>query len=453
MAMFDQKTALGICQQAIEKLSGKQAEALLYVLDKKLTRFANSTIHQNVAERNALLQLKVVDQGRIGTAVTNRLDEEGISQVAAQALDIATQAAEDPEFAGFAEPAEVVDLDSVDPDTAEQSPDVRAEAIRAVCEIAIAEDCQAFGAYSISHKSSAMLNSNGFSAYQAGTTADFQIVVRQNGSSGWAQNSSWRASDLDVNSLGQEALGKALRGVDARLIDPGEYTVVLDPYATQDLLTMLDIHGMGAQPYLDRRSWMNDRVGESVMSDKVHIWDDPLRLDFPPSPFDDEGTPKRRTEIVTAGVIEGPVHDRRTAMKANVSSTGHALPPFVAPWARSYGPLALHLVMKEGEDATDELIRSTNKGLYITRFWYTRLVHPRDCVITGMTRDGVTMIKDGELTFPVKDLRFTQSYVDALANVHAVGSETRTLLEFENLMATRAPALKIDKFRFTGSTV
>jgi predicted Zn-dependent protease len=120
---------------------------------------------------------------------------------------------------------------------------------------------------------------------------------------------------------------------------------------------------------------------------------------------------------------------------------------------RSLGPLATHLFMAPGRASTEALIQSTERGLYITRFWYTRLVHPRDCVVTGMTRDGVFMIEGGRLTQPVKNLRFTQSYVEALANVAAIGSETRLLIGEFGGFATRAPALKINHFKFTGSTV
>jgi predicted Zn-dependent protease len=116
------------------------------------------------------------------------------------------------------------------------------------------------------------------------------------------------------------------------------------------------------------------------------------------------------------------------------------------------GPFATNLFMAPGEASLEEMIRSTEHGLYITRFWYTRLVHPRDCVITGMTRDGVFVIEKGEVAYPVKNLRFTQSYVNALADVEAVGRETRLLMEDPGGLVTRVPALKISRFRFTGRT-
>jgi predicted Zn-dependent protease len=159
--------------------------------------------------------------------------------------------------------------------------------------------------------------------------------------------------------------------------------------------------------------------------------------------------PKQRVDIVQKGVVTNPVHDRITGRKMDQTSTGHAL----LPTLRSFGPMATNLFMAPGASSIKEMIRSTRRGLYIGRFWYTRLVHPRDCVITGMTRDGVFVVKDGELAYPVKNLRFTQSYVDALANVDRVGRDTRLLTNEFGGYAARVPALRINGFCFTGSTV
>jgi predicted Zn-dependent protease len=212
---------------------------------------------------------------------------------------------------------------------------------------------------------------------------------------------------------------------------------------------MLNYYGMSGQTVLEGRSWMNDRLDQKIMNELVHIWDDGLDPDGVPIPFDFEGVPKKRVDIVVEGTVKGPVHDRLTARKMGQTSTGHALPPTM----RSIGPTANNLFMASGTASTAEMIRSTKRGLYVNRFWYTRLVHPRDCVITGMTRDGVFFIKDGELAYPVKNLRFTQSYVEALASVETVGRETRLLMSEFGGQTTRAPALKIMSYNFTGSTV
>jgi predicted Zn-dependent protease len=214
-------------------------------------------------------------------------------------------------------------------------------------------------------------------------------------------------------------------------------------------MNMLNYYGIGAQALLEGRSWMNDRLGEKAMSHLVDIWDDGIDPTGMPTPFDFEGVPRQRVDIVQQGVVKGPVYDRITAGKMGETTTGHALPPTM----RSLGPIATNLFMAPGSSSTEEMIRSTQHGLFISRFWYTRLVHPRDCVITGMTRDGVFLIQDGELVYPLKNLRFTQSYVDALANVEMVGSETRLLVSEFGGLATRVPALKINGFNFTGSTL
>jgi PmbA protein len=294
-------------------------------------------------------------------------------------------------------------------------------------------------------------NSQGAFATHNFTLADFQTVVMAEEASGWAHASAWRASELQVESLAREAIAKAERGASPRQIPAGEYAVVFDPYVTQDLLAMLNYHGMGAGTVLEGRSWMIDRQGKSVMSPLVTIWDDGCDPSGMPLPFDVEGSPKRRVDIIKQGVIIGPVYDRYTAGKTGAENTGHAVSQQMRAWG--YGQLALNLFMEPGSVTTEEMIRNTQRGLYVTRFWYTRLVHPRDCVVTGMTRDGVFMIEAGELAYPVKNLRFTQSYVEALAGIETLGQESRQVHEEFSNTTLCVPALKIEKFNFTGTTV
>jgi predicted Zn-dependent protease len=193
---------------------------------------------------------------------------------------------------------------------------------------------------------------------------------------------------------------------------------------------------------------MNDRIGKQVFSPEFSIWDDAFDPTGIPIPFDFEGTPKKRVDIVRDGVVLGPVYDRKTAKKEGLESTGHGLPPN----SRGYSPLAMNLFMATGNANIEDMIKTTKRGLYITRFHYTRPVHPADCVVTGMTRDGVYWIEDGEIRYPVKNLRFTQSYVEALADVEAIGGET-ILLSAMGVVAARVPAIKLKHFKFTGSTV
>jgi predicted Zn-dependent protease len=385
----------------------------------------------------------------MGLATTNRLDRDGLDKLVERARANGNVSPEDPDYPGLPEPASYAAVDGFDQFTAEYSPEARARAVGEICRLTAEKGLNGSGVFSTGTNEVVVANSQNVFAYHCGTNADFQTVVISEDSSGRGQGSEWRVDNIPVESLGLEAIKKAEDGRNPRRVDPGEYTVVLTPYATEDILNMLNYYGMGAQPLLEGRSWMNDRLGEKVMSQLVDIWDDGVDSAGVPMPFDFEGVPKRRVNIVEEGVVKSPVFDRITAKKMGEETTGHALPPTM----RSFGPLATNLFMAPGRSSTEEMIKSTGRGLYVSRFWYTRLVHPRDCVITGMTRDGVFFIENGELAYPVKDLRFTQSYVEALARAEIVGRETRLLVSEFGGQATRVPALKINQFNFTGSTV
>jgi predicted Zn-dependent protease len=259
--------------------------------------------------------------------------------------------------------------------------------------------------------------------------------------------SAWKADDLNVSMLGNEALEKAALGHNPRSVEAGMYNVVVDPYVTEELLLLLNYHGMGALEVAEGRSWMNELTGKQALSEQVTIWDDGLDPQGLPMPFDFEGTPKQRVMIVQNGVVAGPVYDRSTAARLGKTSTGHAMPPTF----RRTGPLASNLFMAGGDATMDEMIRSTEKGLYISRLWYTHLVSSQGCLVNGMTRDGAFLIEKGKIRYPVRNLCFTQSYVQALANVEMVGKETRLLGSTLGGMAVRAPALKIGKFNFIGT--
>jgi predicted Zn-dependent protease len=448
--MLGENKAKNLCKGVLGRAREGAAEVFLSVEDQQLTRFANNSIHQNVAELNLTLTVKAHLGKRNGLATTNRVDVDALDTVVERAFANAQASPENPDHPGISEPAEYQMVRSFDEVTAAYTPVERAEAVGGVCSLAKAKGLNAFGAFTTGVHEVAVANTGGVFAYHAATNADFQTVVMDEGdASGRAHQSGWRVEDIPVEVLGIEAISKTEMGQNPRVIDHGEYTVVLDPYVTQDLMSGLNFYGMGAQSVQEGRSWMIDRMGKQAMSPQVSIWDDALDPNGTPIPFDFEGTPKRRVDLVKEGVVIGPVYDRTTAYKENKTSTGHALPPTF----RFFGPVATNLFMAPGEMGVDEMISSTERGLYITRFWYTRLVHPADCVVTGMTRDGVFMIEDGEITFPVKNLRFTQSYVDALAGVEAVGEETHLLGGDFGGFCMRVPALKLRSFNFTGSTV
>ncbi len=447
--MIEEKEARIISDGILKRCKGEAAELTLMFNDASLTRFANNIIHQNVAERDAEVTLRCFIGKQIGTASTNRMDEAGLDELVRHAKANAAASPEDPNYPGLPEPEAYQHVTTWDQNTADYSPEKRARAVGAVCQMAVEKSLNSSGAFSTGSTALVVANTQGVFAYQTQTSADFQTVVMSDDSSGRSQESAWKVDELNVEALGKEAIETAAKGHNPRKIDPGEYTVIFEHYVTEDLVSSLNFYGMGAQAVLEGRSWMTDRIGQQLMSPLVNIWDDGMDPLGVALPFDFEGVPKQRVDIVKQGVVLGPVYDRYSGAKMGKPSTGHATPINF----RGFGPLAMNLFMATGDATIEDMIASTKRGLYINRFWYTRLVHPHDCVITGMTRDGVFMIEDGEITYPVKNLRYTMPYVQALANVEAVGKASHLLVGDFGGLGVRVPGLKIKGFVFTGSTV
>jgi predicted Zn-dependent protease len=451
--MLGENEAKKICNQVISLLGKDAGEVMLRIDDEYLTRFANNHIHQNVSERNTRLMVKAHLGKSIGMANTNRLDTKALEEVVARAKTSAKASPDNPNYPGLPRLGKYQLVQAFDEITASCSPQERAEAVGKVCAQAKEKDLKAFGALATGTNEIAVANTEGVFTYHIGTRTGFSTVVMETDgdASGWAQRTAWRFEDIPVAELGAFAIKKVEMGKNPQDIEPGEYPVVLDPYATNDLVMQLNMHGMGAQAVQEGRSWMVNRIGKKVFSPTVSIWDDGSDPNGVPMPFDYEGIPKQRVDIVKEGVVIGPVYDHATAQKDGKASTGHKLPP--EGFISKLTPIASNLFMAPGESSVEDMIALTKRGIYITRFWYTRVVHPSDCVVTGMTRDGAFLIEDGKIASALKNLRFTQSYVDALAGVEALGKETHLLTASSGRIPVRVPALKLKSFNFTGQTV
>lgn len=451
--MLEERGMRDLLQGALRHVDADvdEAEVIARSQDGALTRYANNEIHQNVRDADVEVTIRTVVGRQTGLAVTNDTSDDGVRRVAGQALAHTRANPENPDFPGLAAPdvGEAANVAAFDEPTADCPPPRRAEGVATVCRLAQERGLSAYGAFRTGTVETGYANTHGLERYHPQTYTDIQAVAAGEDGSGRAQATDWQVDSLEVATIGREAVEKAGKVQNPQAVDPGTYPVVLDPYATNDILSMLNLGGMGAQAVQEGRSWMNDRIGTEAMSPRVAIRDDGTDPAGLPLPFDFEGTPRQPVPIVEAGTVCGPVYDRTAALKDGATSTGHALPPEL----RTIGPLAGHLVLEPGDSTVEAMIESVDEGLYITRFWYTRLVHPRDCVVTGMTRDGVVKIENGKLTHPVKNLRFTQSYVDALNRVQAIGADPRPLMNPFLGGANRVPAVLIDGFRFTGRTV
>ncbi|MGC8837366.1 MAG: TldD/PmbA family protein [Anaerolineae bacterium] len=434
-----------VARQVLSASQADQTEVVLWAQDQALTRFANSSIHQNVAERNVQVRVRAVVGRRTGVATGNDLRPEALERLAETALRLARLQPENPEFTSLPEPSPAASVEALDEETLAFTPEDRAKGVAAICRLAAEDGLAAFGAFSTGTVELAVCNSLGVAAYFPTTAARLILVVMGEGTSGHAEVAAWQVRQVDVEALAREAIGRARLARNPRDLPPGRYPVVLNTYAVADILETLGYLGWGALAYQEGRSFVSGRLGERVASPLVSVWDDGLDPSGLPLPFDFEGVPKQRVDLLREGVALGVVYDTFTAGREGRRSTGHALP---AP--NPEGPMPGHLFMAPGKATVEEMVRSLDRGVFVSRFHYTVPVHDQKTVVTGMTRDGTFWVEGGEIAYPVKNLRFTQSYLEVLARTEQVSRETR--LVPGHFGGVRAPALLATEFLFTGAT-
>jgi predicted Zn-dependent protease len=450
--MLGEQGARGVLEQVLRWSDAHETEAVLTTSSEALTRFAHNSIHQNVAEADAELQVRLAYGRRVGVASTNDLRPAGLQRAFAAARDQARHLPEAAEWPGLPDPAELpppeaAPAQAFDPAVPAASAESRAAAVGAICDQARAGGLLASGAFGTRYGETAVLNSHGLFAYAPATEVDLTFVVEQPSerASAYAQIAGWQLNQLDAPALAADACRRAHDARGPRRVPAGEYPVVLEPYAVVTLLEALSEAGMGALAVQEERSWMNGRFGQRCLAPELTIWDDAFDPHGLPQAFDCEGVPKRRVPIVAAGVPTSPVYDRLTAAREpGRFSTGHAQPYDAEDWD---GPLPENLVIAPGDQSVTGLIAGIEQGLYITRLWYVNLVSPHDCAVTGTTRDGVWWIEAGQLAYPVENLRLDQPLVQALAGVRGLGRERRTVTGFFGGVH-RVPALALDRLCF-----
>lgn len=425
---------------------GRQVEVVVVATDGQLTRFANNEIHQHVAERDAMVHVRVAMGQKVGTASANGLDDETLRRVVEQAATVAALQRENPGFPGLPGPFRVqARPEAYRESTAAATPEARADLVRQVVMTAQGAEFVAAGACSTTLTEVALANSLGSFAYEPRTHARLLAVVTGETSSGYGLRQGTDFAALDAAAVAEEATGKAERGRDPEDLEPGEYDVVLEPYAAEDVIRFVAGLGLQGRAVQEKTSFATGKLGERLLSERLTLRDDPSAAAGLARSFDAEGVPKRPLTLVNAGVVEAVTYDSLTAAKAGAQTTGHAL-----LGAAFFGPVATNLVVQPGPQSREELIGAIDRGLLVTRFWYTRPVHPLSVAVTGMTRDSTFLIEGGKVTRPVKNLRFTQSYVEALRNLLGVGAEP--LLAGDQGAPILTPALAIGQFRFTGKS-
>src|SRR5712692_6155938 len=391
-------------RKVLKYSTADETEAIISWTSYSLTRFANNTIHQNVAEETSGISVRAVVEGRMARASTNRTDEASIRQACEGALTLARLRPPDTDLLRMQGASTYRSVERLDDETRELSPFKRAETICKVIERAEKDGLTAAGVFSSGMAGSAIFNSRGVRAIHEETIAEFSVTMLGESSSGWAKKTSPRWSELETDLLADRAARKALESRDPREIPPGKYTVILEPAAVLDLLGFLVL----------------DFVGQKLFGENVSIKDDVYHPLQSGAPFDGEGAPRRRVALVERGVVKNLVYSRQTADKVGAEPTGHGF-----PLPNEYGEAPVNIVM-EGEKSTmEDMIRTTPRGLLVTRLWYIREVDRYQKILTGMTRDGTFWIEDGKLQYGIKNLRFNQSILEMLAQVEMMGVAQR----------------------------
>jgi PmbA protein len=443
------KDKLGrIANRVLGFSSSDQTEVLIFGQDEHLTRFAASTIHQNVSETNVTVRVRVVRGRKVGVASGDDLTDEALRKIVESAETVASFQQDNPDFRALPEAQPVQELEACSEATAACTPLERAKGVATICALSREHGLEAAGAFSTAVEEVMVANSLGVSAYHGNTIAHLVTVVMGDTASGYAAAADVDVSALDPEAVGRVAVGKVLRGRHPTDVEPGVYTVILEEDAVADMLDTLGYLGFGALAVQEERSFMNGHFGDQITGGDITIWDDGFDPRGLVMPFDFEGVPKQRVMLIEKGVAKGVVYDSFTAGREEGKvSTGHSLP---AP--NTFGPTPLNLFMAPGQATKQEMLASTERGIWVTRFHYTNPVHPVKTVLTGMTRDGTFLIEHGQITRPLKNLRFNQSILEAFSHAEMLGSELKLVKSDWGSSGTCVPAAKLHEFRFTGTT-
>ncbi len=405
-------------------------------------RYARNSVSTSGESNNLALAVTSVFGKRSGTATINEFDDASLEKTVQRAEEIARLAPENPEYMPMLGPQTYLSTNPYSESTAKIDPDYRAKAAFDSLDPCRKKNLTAAGYLEDTTGFSALGNSKGLVAYNKSTSVDFTITVRTADGlgSGYAIRDVTDVSKLSTKDATEIAMQKALASVTAKALEPGKYTVILEPAASVDLLQNM-MGSMDGRSADEGRSFLSKkgggtRLGEKLFDERVTIYSDPTNLEIPTPAFGGggggrfgggaDGRPQEKVTWVDKGVVKNMYYSRFWAAKKGVAAT----PPPAA------------FIMAGGNQSLLDLIRSTEKGILVTRLWYIRAVDPQTLLYTGLTRDGTFYIENGQIKFPVKNFRFNESPVIMLNNLEAMGKPVR-------IGGNLIPPLKIRDFTFS----
>ncbi len=465
--MLDRDQAGDIFDKLRRLSQADEIELLISGGRSALTRFANNTIHQNVAEEAYHISVRSAFGNCTARASTNKHDDDSLRRVVQSSEALAKVQHPDPDLLPMPTKEEVAaaNVDCGDgmvsryfEATARLTPQDRAQGVASMVNVAKKHNLAAAGIFSSAEIVEGIFNSKGVAHWYEQTLAEVSVSMIGSSSSGWQKANSPDMARLDPARLAEVATVKAIESKDPRELPAGKYTVILEPAAVLDIVGFM-FWDFGGSALLEQRSFLNDRIGTQLFGENITVWDDvyhPLQAGVP---FDGEGMRRQRLKLIESGVVRAVTYSRSSAKRMQASEmagkigqvrpTGHG---FTLP--SEIGEAPLNIVFAgppEGESRTmEQMIAATERGILVTRLWYIREVDPYEKILTGMTRDGTFLVEKGKVVCGIRNLRFNESLLQMLQNVEVMGIPTRSCGEESFDMV--APAMKVREFNFTETT-
>jgi len=440
---------LDILTQAVKWSNADQTLVCCYSTMMRVTRFRNFRIHQDIEESGVEILFKVDLDGKIGVSSTGSLKPDDLREALKTASHIARVSPKPKIKAKFPSGEIVPPVTTYYQETVDPLFDRRIENITRTFDAVKKHDLRLAGSFMTGEEEMAVVTSYDDARYQASTVSVLKLIAMDETSSGFGGQVSRNVAMINWENTLEEAVRKCLDGKNPQQIELGRYDCLLEPEAVGEIMQWLGYIGFGAKQFYEKTSFLSDRIGDKIMSDKVTIYDDGFHPETIVYPFDFEGTPKKKVMLIENGIAKGVVYDSHYGSLYKKESTGHAPLP-----DETEGPLPLNLVMEPGEVSIDEMRKSMTKGISVTRFHYVNgLLEPKEALMTGLTRDGTFLVEDGKIKKPLKNLRFTESILRAFSNIKSISKERKLISDPAQEMGSYiVPAVLIKDFTFTGIT-
>ena len=439
MAIMSEDECRALLKKVLSYSKADECEVSINGSDAGNIRYARNTVSTSGSISQTSLAISSAFGKKLGVVTTNSYDDASIEKAVKRSEELAKLAPENAEYVPFLGPQTYAPRSKTFvPETAGMTPKQRTDMVAQSLQVSKDNNLTAAGFLQNSAGFSAMMNSHGLFAYNTSTDISFSVTLRtaDGQGSGYSTKDFNDVSKMDTLSFSKIAAQKATRSAGAKAIEPGKYTVILEPAAGIVLLEQL-YGGLDARNADEGRSFLSKpggktKLGEKLVDERINIYSDPSHPDLPTSSWSGDGRPQEKISWIEKGVVKNLMYSRYWAQKQGVKAV----------------PYPDGVIMDGGTESIEELIKGTEKGILVTRLWYIRPVDPQTLLFTGLTRDGTFYIENGQIKFPIKNMRFNESPVIMLNNLDALG-KTERAVSGESFQSALIPPMRIKEFTFT----